>query len=196
MEAYPPGRVPPVGPVGGGGINMSTGQSLNAAPPMKHQDVEVSCLTWGQAVNPGNNVDTHGYVEFRFFIDNHSADDHRVTLTLPRRSGGSSNGLYVSALRRSVEVKAGASMQVSLFQPDLPIMYVGGGAEVEIDGRPAQNPVPINASFNRGARTGGMFTPGTSPSPTMPTAPITRSSVEATAAGLAPMAAEMAGCGR
>lgn len=152
VDAYPPGRVPPSGRSGGVGVSMNTGQWVNPAPPIKHRDVEVSCMTWGQSVNPGSNVDTHGYIEFRFFIDNRSNDTHRITLTLPRRGGGHFNGLYVAALRKSVDVAAGASVQVSLFQPDLPMVFVGAGAELEIDGRPAPQPVSTNAHFNRGAR--------------------------------------------
>src|SRR5688572_23082362 len=77
VDAYPPGKVPP-GRSGGSGFTMITGQSLNAPPSMKHRDVEISCMTFGQSVNPGNNVDTHGYIEYRFFIDNQSNDEHRI----------------------------------------------------------------------------------------------------------------------
>jgi hypothetical protein len=52
------------------------------------------------------------------------------------------------------------------------------------------------ATVSVGVRPGGMFIPGMSPTSAVTTAPITRSSVEATAAGFGPMAAEVAGCGR
>ncbi|MCI0684810.1 MAG: hypothetical protein L0Y71_22160 [Gemmataceae bacterium] len=157
VDAYPPGKAPPSGRHAGFGSTMNTAMSPGPAQPMQYGDVEIRCMTWGQAVNPGNNVDTHGYIEYRFFIDNRSPDDHRITLTLPR-SGGNFNGVYVSSLRRTVDVKAGSSVQVSLFQPDLPIAYIGRGAKVEIDGRLAPREAPINTPANRGARsTSRMF---------------------------------------
>lgn len=174
VDAYPPGRVPPPARSGGVSFSTSTAQS-STAPPLKHGDVEVRCMAWGQSVNTGNNIETHGYIEYRFFIDNHSNEERRISLTLPWRGGGHFNGLYISALRKSVDVAPGASAQVSLFQPDLPMVYVGQGAALDIDGRRAPQPVPINSSFNRGARaSSGRFWgggPATTPSVSFLTTP-------------------------
>jgi len=83
-----------------------------------------------------------GYVEYRATIANRSTTrSHQVTLVIP----GESYGAYEASIReltRTVEVAAGATVTVSLFQPPLPM---GGiGMAVEIDGQRQKDAVPLN----------------------------------------------------
>src|SRR5262245_38664396 len=82
-----------------------------------------------------------GYAEYRATITNRSATRARqVTLIIP----GDSYSTYDIAIRemvRTVEVAAGATVTVSLFQPPLPMN--GSGMAVRIDGRSQKESVPL-----------------------------------------------------
>ncbi|HKC87347.1 MAG TPA: hypothetical protein VKG02_15285 [Blastocatellia bacterium] len=84
----------------------------------------------------------YGYAEYRATITNRSATRARqVTLIIP----GDSYSAYDAAIRemaRTVEVAAGATVTVSLFQPPLPMN--GSGMAVRIDGRSQKESVPLN----------------------------------------------------
>src|SRR5206468_2183000 len=74
----------------------------------------------GNARHPGEAG--HGYVEYRFRVENRSdTEAHRVTLILPRWRSGSRPGPYLQADRRTVEVGPRGSVPVSLWQPDVPL---------------------------------------------------------------------------
>jgi len=83
----------------------------------------------------------YGYAEYRATITNRSATRARqVTLIIP----GDSYSAYDTAIRemaRTVEVAAGATVTVSLFQPPLPMN--GSGMAVRIDGRSQKESVPL-----------------------------------------------------
>src|SRR5262245_60775565 len=84
----------------------------------------------------------YGYAEYRATIANRSATRARqVTLIIP----GDSYSAYDTAIRemaRTVEVAAGATVTVSLFQPPLPMN--GSGMAVRIDGQSQKESVPLN----------------------------------------------------
>ncbi len=90
---------------------------------------------------PGN-FGGEGYVEYRATIANRStARSHQVTLIIPDESYGGYEA-SIRELTRTVEVAAGATVTVSLFQPPLPMG--GVGMAVEIDGQRQNDPVPLN----------------------------------------------------
>ncbi len=142
-------------PVDFGAIpGMAAGVSMFLVP------TEIGDLTiyavppWGlNSSNSGSNeADTHGYIEYRFIIENNSeTDSHTVKLTLPRDKDNYRNGHLLQSLRHTVEVKPGATRNVSIFQPDLPLS--GSNAQVEIDGRPQHQSVPMRLFTSRGNRT-------------------------------------------
>src|SRR5262245_15115568 len=84
----------------------------------------------------------YGYAEYRATITNRSATRARqVTLIIP----GDSYSAYdtaISEMAGTVEVAAGATVTVSLFQPPLPMN--GSGMAVRIDGRSQKESVPLN----------------------------------------------------
>ena len=62
---------------------------------------------------------THGYLEYRVTVANRSKDQaHHVQLSLGRQGYGYGFGHYLQGLSRTVEVSPGATVKVSLFQPD------------------------------------------------------------------------------
>src|SRR5262245_47289934 len=83
-----------------------------------------------------------GYAEYRATITNRSnARSHQVTLIIP----GYSYSTFDAAIRemsRTVEVAAGATVTVSLFQPPLPMS--GSGMSIRIDGRRQNEHVPLD----------------------------------------------------
>lgn len=94
-------------------------------------------------VVPGS-VGGEGYAEYRATITNRStARSHQVTLIIPDEWYAASDA-SIRELTRTVEVAAGATVTVSLFQPPLPM---GGiGVAVEIDGQRQDDPVPLNTA--------------------------------------------------
>lgn len=108
---------------------------------------------WGyNNTNTGNEANTHGYIEYRFVVENNSeTDSHTVTLTLPRDHDRYRQGHFLYALRQTVEVKPGATRYVSILQPDLPLG--GNNIQVEIDGRLQNQHVQISLFTGRGNRT-------------------------------------------
>src|SRR5262245_12167410 len=84
----------------------------------------------------------YGYAEYRVTITNRSATRARqATLIIP----GDSYSAYDAAIReiaRTVEVAAGATVTVSLFQPPLPMN--GSGMSVRIDGQSQKDSIPLN----------------------------------------------------
>jgi hypothetical protein len=94
-------------------------------------------------VETGSGADVgYGYAEYRVTITNRSAARaHQVTLIIP----GHSYSAYDVAIRemtRAVDVAAGATVVVSLFQPPLPMN--GSGMAVRIDGRRQDELVPLS----------------------------------------------------
>ena len=99
----------------------------------------------------GGDNDTHGYIEYRFLVENNSdIDSHTVRITLPRDKHYYRGGHFLQALRKTVEVKPGASRYVSILQPDMPLP--GSNAEVAVDGRLHDKGVQFNFFQNRGSR--------------------------------------------
>jgi hypothetical protein len=170
VDAFPPGRVPPRGASMGMYHTMATGNPLVPGLPSRVGDLEIRCWTWGQSVNQGNMTESHGYIEYRFTIENRSdTQGHRVTLIMPsQRFSGTPMGRYVHQLRKTVDVGPAASMQVSLFQPDLPMRY-GQLVDVEIDGRLDEQRVGFSTIGNRGNRSGSgrFYGGGGGPTPTL-----------------------------
>jgi len=84
----------------------------------------------------------YGYAEYRATITNRSnARRRQVTLIIP----GYSYSTYDVAIRemsRTVEVAAGATVTVSLFQPPMPMN--GSGMSIRIDGRRQSEHVPLD----------------------------------------------------
>src|SRR5262245_46092851 len=91
-----------------------------------------------------------GYAEYRATITNRSATRARqVTLIIP----GDSYTTYDIAIRemsRTVEVAAGATVTVSLFQPPLPMN--GSGMSIRIDGRRQNEHVPLDLAQSMSLR--------------------------------------------
>jgi hypothetical protein len=106
----------------------------------------------------GHNEEGHGYVEYRFAVENRSeTETHRVQLTMPRyRRMGMGWGHYLQALKRSVEVGPKTTAMLSLFQPDLAIAS-GFDLEVEIDGEVQRDNISLSGSGNNRNR-GQRFT--------------------------------------
>ena len=102
--------------------------------------------------NTGNNELTHGYIEYRFTIDNNSEDKpHRVTLTMPRHRSGHRGGHHLLYIKKSVDVQPLDSVEVSLFQSDLPLFH-GSDVEVMIDGKVQHQAVPMQIYSQRGVQ--------------------------------------------
>ncbi len=89
---------------------------------------------------PGNYGGS-GYVDYRVTVVNRStAKSHRVTLIIP----GDTYPAYDASIReltRTIEVSPGAIVNVSLFQPPLPME--GSGMAVVIDGQRQDELVPL-----------------------------------------------------
>jgi hypothetical protein len=100
------------------------------------------------------NIEAHGYVEYRYVVVNHSPTaSHVVTLSVPREgSQGSSQGYPLRALKRTVHMKPTSVETISLFQPNLPLVY--GLAGVTIDGRLSKVRTPnLSIQQHRGSFT-------------------------------------------
>jgi hypothetical protein len=102
--------------------------------------------------NNNMNEESHGYVEYRFLIENRSEkDSHSVTLILPKHRNSTYGPIvYLNGDRRSVEVGPQSTVPVSLWQPDLQI--INTGAEVVIDGRVRDETVMVQMVATRGSR--------------------------------------------
>lgn len=101
----------------------------------------------------------HGYVEYRFEIRNgDKGAAHTVTLSIPGERRTSSDTLRMS---RTIEVPAGSTVEISLFQPNLPFSR-GYPARIQIavavDGSPQQSTIrvenPLRTSISSGDRYG------------------------------------------
>ena len=74
----------------------------------------------------------HGYVEYRFAVENRSVTQpHEVRIALPE--GGGREGAALSEISRAVVVAPGATVTVSV--PQCGLSMQGDGAAVSIDGR-------------------------------------------------------------
>ncbi|HMF17121.1 MAG TPA: PPC domain-containing protein [Gemmataceae bacterium] len=104
----------------------------------------------------GSNEESHGYVEYRFAIENRSeTETRRVQLTMPRhRRMGMGWGHYLQAIKRSVEVAPKTTATLSLFQPDLALAS-GTDVEVAIDGQVFDLGISLSRG-NRGQRFSSM----------------------------------------
>lgn len=145
IQSAPPGAI-----VAGGG------PVVTVQVPVDVGDLTITPLpVWGlNSNNLGSTGDTHGYIEYRFLIENNSeTDSHTVKLSLPRTQAnfGFRMGHYLLAARKVTQVGPGGSVEISIFQPDLPLPGVND-AEVEIDGRPHERGVPVSLIGNRGNR--------------------------------------------
>src|SRR4051794_31316827 len=69
----------------------------------------------------------HGYAEYTFEISNNGKEGRRVKILMPAQG-------EAHALQRSVEVGAGSTVRLSLFQPPAPALY-GENAQIVIDGK-------------------------------------------------------------
>jgi hypothetical protein len=118
-------------------------------------DINVSAVA-----GPQVNNSSHGYAEHRFRVANRSTSrDHQVTLVMPAEAYGG-GGYYVRSMSRSVTVRAGASAEVTLWQPALPVR--GWGVAVFIDGREHKNRLSVNAD-NHGQSLAYRWSSGVSP---------------------------------
>ena len=107
----------------------------------------------------GFNEEGHGYVEYRFTIENRSeTETRRVQLTMPRhRRVGMGYGHYLQAMKRSVEVGPKTTATLSLFQPDL-ALAAGLEVEVAIDGQVLDSGFSLSGgNRNRGQRFTHMY---------------------------------------
>jgi hypothetical protein len=102
---------------------------------------------------------THGYVEYWITLTNQSSQKaHQVTLTLPETEYPSRED-RIRVLTRTVEVGPGATVRVSLLQPDRPALD-GKDLAVAIDGRRQDDPVRLAFASTGGRsslRYGGSF---------------------------------------
>jgi hypothetical protein len=127
------------------------GQPLAVLMPVEIGDIVITPHPVAAPSLGGSNLDTtHGYVEYRFTIENYAeAQGHEVTLTLPRHRGGRMAGAYLQSLRKTVTVEPLGVVEVSLFQPDMQIPNATD-AEVAIDGRTQDLAVPMQLAGTRG----------------------------------------------
>jgi hypothetical protein len=140
-------------------IDARPGFPLGLCPTTTFGEVSITPLpSWGSNQNMGGaSPDTHGYVEYRFIVENLSeTEKHRVTLTLPRWQGGYYSGHYLRALRKTVELGPNDTALVSLLQPDLAIPFQNS-LEVEIDGRTQDRTFEVGVVSNRGGRSNRFF---------------------------------------
>jgi hypothetical protein len=140
-----PGEAPPIRGMG------SLGPGLGI--PMTYGDVTVRHLARPNAPSfGGSSDDGHGYLEYRFLVENKSeTDSHEVTLTFPRFRGASTHGYFLRSVSRTVKVGPQETMPVSLFQPEMRFLY-SSDLEVAIDGKSRPEGLMINVPQNRGAR--------------------------------------------
>ncbi len=145
-ESVPP---PPSHTLGSGTPGTPARPGAPYTAPVTYDDIAITPQTL--ILHTGSaSEETHGYVEYRFLVENNSETaSHRVNLTMPPWRG-SGMGPYISALRRTVEVGPRASIPVSLWQPDLPMHSTG--AVVTIDGVRQDNVVGTPAVSVRGQR--------------------------------------------
>lgn len=132
---------PGIAPAGTQWGTVGTPGSPQGQPPVQ-LSAPGEVVVWAafQSVNTpslGMQEDTHGYMEYRFSVANHSPTTaHRVTLAIPRRNGTRFGGYYLRSLSRSLELEPGAIRTLSLFQPNLPMGFSSANQEVIVDGRP------------------------------------------------------------
>ncbi|HEX7010439.1 MAG TPA: hypothetical protein VF184_10680, partial [Phycisphaeraceae bacterium] len=94
-----------------------------------------------QAEAPPYASTNHGYAEYRVTLTNRSPDrGHSVTLTLPKENESWGDD-HIRSITRHIEVPPASTVQVSLFQPPLPVY--GSQIAVTIDGRRAEAGVTL-----------------------------------------------------
>jgi hypothetical protein len=133
----------------GTAIPGSGGFMLNPVNPVEIGDIEVRPL-YALTSNMGGNQDTtHGYIEYRFRVENSSTTDkHEVTITIPRYGYGPSWGHFIQHMRATVVVDPDSIKVVSLMQPYVRLGTNGVG--VSVDGREHNEGIQINTFVNRG----------------------------------------------
>jgi hypothetical protein len=115
------------------------------APARASKDQDVTVTAEPALPSEGS---VSGYVEYRFKVANHSADQtHRVTVTLPKFPSGF-YAYYLRSLTRTVEVPPLSTVAVSLFHPNLALP--GSEVETSVDGNVVPLPVPLNGRPQRG----------------------------------------------
>jgi hypothetical protein len=130
-------------------IPGSGGMILNPLAPVEIGDIEVRPLHLLTSNMGGNQDTTHGYVEYRFRVENSSTTDkHEVTLTMPRYSGGPGWGQFIQNMRATVVVDPDSIKVVSLMQPYVRLGSSGVG--VTVDGREHSEGIQLNTFVNRG----------------------------------------------
>ncbi len=123
---------------------------FNIQNPTDFGDIIVTPAAQPVFLNGGSERLSHGYIEYRFEIANDSPKNgHRVTLTLPpsRRGYGGHWGPHLRSISKTVEVAPESTVNVSLFQPDVPINF--GNVGVDIDGNSQEREVQVNVKRNQ-----------------------------------------------
>jgi hypothetical protein len=156
-------RSPLAGTVPGmhGGMGMGPMGGFPGRPLTTEVTIGDITITSEPPLMPGSRGfnDTHGYIEYRLTVRNKSAEPHRVALTVPRSRPGFQGQNYLRFLRRAVEVGPDSTATVSLFQPDLPILF-GNDVEIAIDGQAQADSLFMNVQPNRGRGMSGMHHAG------------------------------------
>jgi hypothetical protein len=107
------------------------------AEPMRFGDIAATPLP----VPSPSAESAHGYVEYRFAVENRSADKpHEVGIRLPFETYRDEAPLV--AISRSVVVAPGATVVVSV--PQCPLALTGSDAAVSVDGRQQRDPLRVN----------------------------------------------------
>jgi hypothetical protein len=141
-----------VTPVPLGTMAPLPGQSIPLAIPIAMGDIVLTRLP--SMGFPGENdyQATHGYFEHRYTLENLSEkNEHEVTLVMPRWRNNYHSGTYLDSLRKTVRVGPETTVQVSLFQPDLPLGS-SGEVKVVIDGQTQEGVGQGHNQGNRGRR--------------------------------------------
>jgi hypothetical protein len=118
---------------------------LSSAGPVAAGEVVGDLELEALPVFPGERC--HGYVEYRVRIINNGGVPHQVTLALPPDNAMGVVGWM--QLRREVEVPAGATVEVALRQPPLPMWASSVAARID-GGRSVGVGIPASGSFQTG----------------------------------------------
>lgn len=138
-------------PVRGAGIPVA-----EFAFPQEFGDIVITPVPRPPALSGGGSPadEGHGYLEYRFVIENRSeTDGHRVALKMPRHAYGGP-GYFLRSLRTEADVPPGRKVTASLFQPELRLQGAGD-VEVTVDGKVQAQGVVVNLASNRGQRNSG-----------------------------------------
>ncbi|MCI0381021.1 MAG: hypothetical protein L0215_25840 [Gemmataceae bacterium] len=140
-------------PVPPGALLPAQGQSLVFSTPVEFGDIIVTPLNpFGVSLSGGGNDVSHGYVEYRFLVENTSQTQSRtVKLTMPRWRNRNHMGAHLRFITDTADVSPNSAVTVSLLQPDLPLLSANE-VEVNMDGTVWENGVNVQSISNRGLR--------------------------------------------